>query len=75
MLLTKNTNNLDPTVYTNSDLELIRKLKLRNLPRTLRELIIEESIVMFLVKNNVYTKKVIEYNEPTPKFFNKHNDK
>ena len=57
LLLTKNTNNLDPTVYTNSDLELIRKLKLRNLPRTLRELIIEESIVMFLVKNNVYTKK------------------
>ena len=57
LLLNQSTKELDPNVYNTSDLELFRKLKLRNLPKIMRELIIEESIVMFLEKNKVYTTK------------------
>ena len=57
LLLNQSTKELDPNVYNTSDLELFRKLKLRNLPKIIRELIIEESIVMFLEKNKVYTTK------------------
>ena len=39
LLLNQSTKELDPNVYNTSDLELFRKLKLRYLPKIIRELI------------------------------------